>query len=80
MWFPIKDAPKDTPLVVMTRDIQTVVAIFAPFDGGSYAWQAWREDEHPKCWTDGVCWGANENQEPSDPPKWWTHMPDGYSD
>ncbi|MGW9333608.1 hypothetical protein [Bosea sp. NPDC055594] len=34
-------------------------------------WVSSEEDKHPPCWTDGVCWGSNEDESPSDPPIMW---------
>jgi len=34
-------------------------------------WHALHEGEHPECWTDGICWESNENEQRSDPPVTW---------
>lgn len=44
-------------------------------EGGSWAWAT--ADDHephaPKCWTDGVCWGQNEDGVPSKQPRHWRY-------
>jgi hypothetical protein len=75
MWQSIDSAPTNTPVVVLTEGLQSVVAVYMAFDETKLAWQAHVEGNHPACWTDGVCWASNEDNEPSDPPKWWAPMP-----
>lgn len=36
-----------------------------------WAWVAVNEGDYPSCWTDGVCWGENEDGIPSDRPVEW---------
>jgi hypothetical protein len=35
------------------------------------AWCATKNNDHPPCWTDGICWRVNDAGEPSDPVMWW---------
>lgn len=44
-------------------------------EGGGWAWATVDEYEPraPKCWTDGVCWGRNEDDRPSRQPRHWRY-------
>lgn len=80
-WEPIRTAPSDTILIVLTKGGQAVVAVHTDFEGGLKAWQAVREGEHPNSWSDGVCWSEkNADGEPSDPPEWWVAPPAGWNE
>lgn len=79
MWQTIDTAPSDAIVVVLTKGGQAVVAVHMDFQEGLKAWQAAREDEHPKCWHEGVCWSdQNADGEPSDPPAFWAWPPHGW--
>jgi len=70
-------APRDrTKLVLLTMHGSAVAAFYDPtFDGDLGAWVASNEGEHPVSWTDGACWGSNDQEMPSDPPVAWMHLP-----
>ena len=80
-WRPISDAPRDgTELILLTLDGAALRARWdttAEGDDGRsiYTWHATVEGAHPRCWTDGVCWAENENNEASDPPVYWQMPP-----
>lgn len=71
------EAPRDrTKLVLLTMHGSAVAAFYDPtFDGDLGAWVASNEGEHPVSWTDGICWGSNDQEMPSDPPVAWMHLP-----
>jgi hypothetical protein len=80
-WEPIRTAPSDTIVVVFTKGGQSVLAVYTDFEAGTKAWQAVREDQHPKCWSNGVCWDErNADGDPSDPPQWWVMPPAGWDE
>lgn len=41
---------------------------------GGWAWTAVNCSEAPKCWTDGVCWGQNDDGVPSKQPRHWRYI------
>lgn len=78
-WHDISTAPRDgTVIVVETRGGDCLRASWGYIgedeDGTSYGWVADIELRHPPSWTDGACWAVNEDDEPSDPPLYWTHV------
>ena len=44
--------------------------------GGCWAWATAEEYEPatPPCWTDGICWGVNEDDVPSAQPAHWHYI------
>lgn len=81
-WQPIETAPRDgTAILVKTVGDHYLEAYWGDslmnkaehFCSG---WFANKEDNHPACWTDGVCWESNADEEPSDPPILWTPLPE----
>lgn len=79
-WRPIAEAPRDgTRVVVYTTGGHALVASwqFACCIGSdgteADAWMA--QGIHPRCWTDGICWERNEDDEPSDAPTHWQPLP-----
>lgn len=77
MWTAVADAkPKwDRIVAVLTEGGQAVVAAWGNPTGEGACWYAPNEDEHPSCWHQGICWEVNEDEEPSDHPKWWAELP-----
>ncbi len=74
-WLPIKTAPYGTPVVVLTERGQIFKAQRDCIDDCP-TWRTCEEwDVCPPCWSDGVCWGSNEDDEPSDPPEFWMPLP-----
>jgi len=79
VWKPIETAPADGE----TIELRTVKGykLLGFLQGGHldkdeneiYAWSCPDED-HPDCWTDGVCWESNEDELKSDQPKWWRKL------
>lgn len=45
------------------------LAVAGPDDESVWSWEA--VGIHPDCWTDGICWACNVNEEPSDQPVAW---------
>lgn len=45
-------------------------------DEDSCTWVWMSGNEPPSCWTNGVCWDANENEQPSVRPTHWKHQRD----
>jgi hypothetical protein len=44
-------------------------------NGGGWGWATVHEydPKAPKCWTDGVCWGKNDDGVPSRQPRYWRY-------
>lgn len=38
-------------------------------------WHFVGDQKPPDCWTDGICWDRNEDDEPSVRPTHWRHLP-----
>lgn len=75
-WQDISTAPRDgTHVAILTKRGSLVLALWWPVEEGLDAWQAVEEGECPPSWTDGICWGLNDDEEPSDPPRLWTALP-----
>ncbi len=79
MWQPIETAPRDRPIIIITRGGHPVrvhrVCVECE-DGPGWTWGTMEEmDPCPACWTDGTCWELNEDEEESDPPVWWCDLP-----
>lgn len=78
-WHVMSCAPTDgTPILIETIGGAFLKAHWdgSFTDGESEPTGAWvaENEHHPKCWTDGVCWASNEDEEPSDPPKFWQQL------
>ena len=79
-WRDIASAPRDNSHVIVRTALGRVFSAFmgTPVVGESgddLAWTAADEGIHPPCWTDGICWSSNEDEEPSDPPVAWLPIP-----
>lgn len=71
----------EPPIVVQTKSGHIVLATRTVVMGETEevgAWAAVHEGEHPPCWSDGICWAKNEDEQPSDPPKWWIASATGH--
>lgn len=68
--------PMDTDVILTMPDGREFLGrrIFVE-DGerGCWAWATTNEYEPkaPRCWTDGVCWGSNDDGVPSRQPRHW---------
>jgi len=79
-WKPIVTAPKNgRHIALLTKYGIRVVGFWDNIDDDTYCWVATVDGEHPKCWTDGVCWASNEDDVPSDPPVLWAELPASHS-
>ncbi len=79
-WRSIESAPPMVDVLVQTAGGCVFKAHLSPGaaedeNGPCDAWCAAYEGVHPKCWTDGICWASNEDEEPSDPPVRWRAAP-----
>lgn len=80
-WQPIETAPKDGTIIVLyTAGGNAFVARWEDAiveNAADETIGAWRGALlYPDCWTDGICWERNEDDEPSDPPAHWCPLPD----
>ncbi len=78
MWQQIETAPKDgTPFQARIPgygDDNVILWINGLLDDGEEDCGGWcmaDEQEPPDCWTDGICWGTNEDGVPSVLPTHW---------
>lgn len=70
-WRPIETYKGSAPVIVRTERGRVFKAKLVHFDD-VVGWGTEEEDDpRPSCWTDGVCWQLNEDEEPSDPPTHW---------
>lgn len=64
-------------ILTMANGIEFVGCRIWVEDGerGCWAWATADEYEPkaPKCWSDGVCWGRNEDCKPSKQPRHWRY-------
>lgn len=79
-WQSIETAPRDGTMIwLRLASGYEMPAVwmngFESEKGECGAWCAWSENMIPPSWTDGVCWAANENDEPSDHPIGWMLPP-----
>jgi hypothetical protein len=81
-WLPINAAPKDGTSIQAKIPGNGSDNVIAWFDGllnddgkDCGAWQFTSDQEPPDCWTDGVCWGSNEDGVPSVQPTHWKPLP-----
>jgi hypothetical protein len=77
-WRPMATAPRDGTPIQATIPGHGSDNIIAWMDGFLNAdeqdccsWVFVEDQEPPPCWTDGVCWESNENDEPSVQPTAW---------
>ena len=73
----MSNKPKlDHLYMVTTSGENWFEAIFSHLcnDDGNVSWVACDQKEAPSCWTDGVCWTSNENDEPSAPVIEWREL------
>jgi len=85
-WQPIETAPKDGTAFQAEIPGHGSDNVIAWGDGllneageDCGGWYFASEQEPPECWTDGVCWEANENGSPSVPPIRWKHLQEATS-
>ena len=80
-WKPIETAPRDgTIFHAVTKGgyalrVKREAGFATDNENRGGCWVAADEGDHPDCWTDGVCWGSNENYLPSDPLVSWSVTP-----
>jgi hypothetical protein len=80
-WSTMDSAPDLTFVIVRTKTGYVFKAKYehniasGPDEGSCDGWVVGDGDLHPPCWTDGVCWASNEDEEPSDPPVGWMPLP-----
>lgn len=81
-WQPIETAPKDMTRIRLKTPSRSngFEASWQPGfvdEAGEdcACWVAFDEGEEPPCWTDGVCWASNEDDEPSELPTHWMPLP-----
>jgi len=77
-WYPIATAPIDGTWIQADIPGNGKYNIIAWVDGyldsngnDCFGWTFMTDQEHPPCWTDGVCWGLNEDNEQSVLPVAW---------
>lgn len=69
-WQPIETAPKDGTDILLRVGTRYFEGRWESIDDYP-CWVSTHEDDHPVCWTDGVCWSINESEEPSEQPTHW---------
>ena len=76
-WQPIDTAPRDgTVIRVRTKGERVLLAswqsgLVDELENECGGWFAEDEATQPSCWTDGVCWEQNADDEKSDQPIKW---------
>ena len=77
-WQDISTAPKDGTIIrarIPGHGDDNLIAwhdgFMAEDDEPCGAWEWMEEGDPPECWTDGVCWQANERGEQSVLPTHW---------
>ena len=70
-------SPLDHDVILTVGRLEFVGRRIRVEDGalGAWAWATANEYEPrvPKCWTDGVCWGSNDDGVPSRKPRHWRY-------
>ena len=71
--------PLEKPVIVTMDDGTEFRAMRIYVEDGADGCHAWATaDEYeplaPECWTDGVCWGSNDDNKPSRKPVAWRSM------
>ncbi len=81
-WQPIETAPRDGTDIqaeIPGHGSDNVIAwqvdAFLDESGPCGGWAFTTEQEPPDCWTDGVCWGQNEDGVASVRPTRWKPLP-----
>ena len=83
-WKPIETAPRDGTSIqarIPGNGEDNVIAwqVDAFLDSDEQTVGGWAftsEQEPPECWTDGVCWGVNEDGAASVQPTHWQPLPE----
>lgn len=76
-WQPIETAPKDgTPIQarIPSHGEDNIIG-YHDIDPEYSAWTFVTDQEPPACWTDGWCWGSNEDCVQSVQPTHWKTPP-----
>lgn len=87
-WQPIATAPRDG------TDIQAIIpghgtdnviawqvdAFLASDETPCGGWAFTTDQEPPECWTDGICWQVNEDENASVQPTHWKPLPEQNHD
>lgn len=80
-WRDIESAPKNTWVIVRTHQGRVFKAHltfgYPTEEEDVCGWSVDDGDPHPDCWSDGVCWANNEDEEPSDGVAAWMSLPPG---
>lgn len=86
-WKPMDDAPRDgtdIQAIIPGHGTDNVIAWVSGYldeDGQDCCtWAFTTDQEPPDCWTDGVCWDANEDGVPSVRPTAWKPLREEPSD
>ena len=82
-WQPIETAPRDgtdIQAVIPEHGTDNVIAwqVSAFLNGDGDACGGWTfttDQEPPACWTDGICWQVNEDENASVQPTHWKPLP-----
>ena len=81
-WMPIETAPKDGTefqAEIPGHGADNVIAwtdgLVDSDDNACGGWQFTRDQEPPDCWTNGICWASNEDDQPSVLPSRWKPLP-----
>lgn len=81
-WRPIEEAPLNGTSIqarIPGHGEDNIIAwqadAYENDDGICGGWAFTSEQEPPDCWTDGVCWGSNEDGVPSVKPTHWKPAP-----
>lgn len=77
-WLDPSIAPHNRPVIVITQRGRIFKAKIADIGDAEFNWSwatAEEDDPVPNCWTDGVCWDVNGDEERSDWPVGWMDIP-----
>jgi hypothetical protein len=80
-WRGIESAPYSTPVRIKCGGMTFIAELLKDVgmtedEDRCDGWQAVNEGEHPPCWSGGMCWSSNENEDPSIPPEAWQPLAD----
>lgn len=75
-WLSLDSAPYSTPVRIKCGGMTFIAELLKDVgmtedEESCDGWQAVNEGEHPPCWSGGMCWSSNENEDPSIPPEAW---------
>lgn len=78
-WKPMETAPRDGTAIQAkipgNGSVNIIMWMGGFLDEAEQDCCCWvfvhEEQEPPECWTDGVCWSSNENDDPSVQPVAW---------